>query len=177
INDVLDLSKIEAGLLTLSVADYSLREVLESAVAELESLAAEKNLALQVSLPHDLPLGKGDPRRITQVLLNLIGNAIKFTESGEVRVCAAAVDGTIQIAVSDTGPGIAEEDQEKIFEEFHQADTSNTREKGGTGLGLSIARRIIELHGGRIRVASRPGEGATFTVELPARAEQKAECP
>ena len=175
INDVLDFSKIEAGLLTLTLADYSMREIVQTAVAEVESLAAEKKLALKVAAPPDLPRARGDERRITQVLLNLVGNAIKFTEAGEVRVEVAAADGAFLVSVADTGPGIAETDQRKIFEEFQQADGSSTREKGGTGLGLSIARRIIELHGGRIWVESSLGQGSTFRVALPVHVERQGE--
>ena len=175
ISDVLDLSKIEAGLLTLTLTDYSMKEVVLTAVAEVESLAAEKKLALKVATPPDLPRGRGDERRITQVLLNLVGNAIKFTDVGEVRVEATASDGAFLISVADTGPGIAETDQQKIFEEFQQADSSNTREKGGTGLGLSIAKRIIELHGGRIWVESSLGKGSTFRLTLPIHVEHQTE--
>jgi signal transduction histidine kinase len=175
INDVLDLSKIEAGLLTLSIGDYSMKEVVQTAVAEVESLAAEKRLAVAVTTPADLPRGRGDARRITQVLLNLVGNAIKFTEAGEVRVEVTAADGVYLVSVADTGPGIAEVDQQKIFEEFYQADSSSTREKGGTGLGLSIARRIIELHGGRIWLESTLGQGSTFRVALPVQVERERE--
>jgi len=175
INDVLDLSKIEAGLLTLSVAEYAIAEVVQAVLAEVESLAAEKNLALRLDAPAGLPRGEGDPIRIHQVLLNLVGNAIKFTETGEVRVEVAAADGAFRIAVADTGPGIAEDEQKRIFEEFYQADGSSTRKKGGTGLGLSIAKRIIELHGGRIWVESSPGAGAVFRIELPTRTERRTE--
>jgi signal transduction histidine kinase len=177
INDVLDLSKIEAGQLTLALTDYSLKQVIQTVVLAVEALAAEKRLALKVTLPPDLPPGRGDERRLTQVLLNLVGNAIKFTEAGEVRVEAKAADGTFRVAVADTGPGIAEADQEKIFEEFQQADTSSTRQKGGTGLGLAIAKRIIALHGGRIGVTSRLGEGATFWFTVPVRVEPQEEAP
>src|SRR5690606_7514936 len=106
--------------------------------------------------PADLPVGFGDERRLTQVLLNLVGNAIKFTEAGEVAIEAVASDGRIRVSVSDTGPGISEADQEEIFKEFHQVDNSSTRQKGGTGLGLAIAKRIIEMHGGRLWVDSAP---------------------
>jgi signal transduction histidine kinase len=139
INDVLDLSKIEAGQLTLALADYSIKEIVQTVFTAVESLAAEKHLALKVSVPPDLPLGHGDERRITQVLLNLVGNAIKFMEVGEVRVEVSAADGAFRVAVSDTGPGIAPANQQKIFEEFQQVDSSSTRKRGGTGLGLSIA--------------------------------------
>jgi signal transduction histidine kinase len=175
INDVLDLSKIEAGQLTLSLSDYSMQEVVQSVFTAVESLAAEKRLALNVSVPPDLPSAKGDERRLAQVLLNLVGNAIKFTEEGEVRVQAAVSNGRFVVSVADTGPGIAEADQQKIFEEFQQADGSSTRKKGGTGLGLSIARRIIEMHGGRIWVESKPGVGSTFRFTVPVRVERQAE--
>ena len=175
INDVLDLSKIEAGQLTLSLADYSLADVVQTVFTSLGSLAAEKKLALKVALASDLPRGRGDDRRLTQVLLNLVGNAIKFTEAGEVRLEARCSDGAFVVSVADTGPGISEADQQRIFEEFQQVDDSATRKKGGTGLGLSIAKRIIELHGGRIQVESAPGRGSTFTVTLPVRVERQAE--
>ena len=175
INDVLDLSKIEAGQLTLSLTDYSLREVVHTVVTAMEPLAKEKGLALAVTLDPDLPLARGDERRISQVLLNLVGNAVKFTDAGEVRIEARASDGAFLLSVSDTGPGIAAEDQARIFEEFQQADISNTRTKGGTGLGLSIARRILALHGGRIWVESTPGKGSTFSFTLPVRVERMAE--
>jgi len=173
INDVLDLSKIEAGRLTLSLDDYSMAEIVRSVVVSVETLAAEKNLALRVAAPADLPVGFGDERRLTQVLLNLVGNAIKFTEAGEVAIEAVASDGRIRVSVSDTGPGISEADQEEIFKEFHQVDNSSTRQKGGTGLGLAIAKRIIEMHGGRLWVDSAPGRGSTFAFEVPVRVERR----
>jgi signal transduction histidine kinase len=169
INAVLDLSKIEAGQLSLALVDYSLAEVVQTVLASVEALAADKGLALELTVAPDLPLGHGDERRISQVLLNLVGNAIKFTESGEVRVTAAATDGQFVVSVADTGPGIAPADHTRVFEEFQQIDDSSTREKGGTGLGLSIARRIVELHGGRIWVESEVGKGATFTFAIPVR--------
>jgi GAF domain-containing protein/anti-sigma regulatory factor (Ser/Thr protein kinase) len=174
INDVLDLSKIEAGQLVLSLGDYSLKEVVQTVVTAVEALAAEKKLALKVAVAPDLPRGRGDERRLTQVLLNLVGNAIKFTETGEVRIEARGEGDRFVLAVADTGPGIAPADQARIFEEFQQADSSATRKKGGTGLGLSIARRIVELHGGRIQVESAPGHGSTFTLTLPVRVERQA---
>jgi len=174
INDVLDLSKIEAGQLTLSLADYSIADAVQAACTAVESLAREKHLALGVSVPPDLPVGMGDERRITQALLNLVGNAIKFTEAGEVRVAVSVSDGRFLVAVSDTGPGIAEGDQQRIFEEFQQADSSNTRRQGGTGLGLPIAKKIIELHGGRMWVESTAGRGSVFSFTLPIRAGQPA---
>ena len=175
INDVLDLSKIEAGQLTLSLGEYSLKEVVQTVVTALEPLAAEKTLALTVAVAPDLPVGRGDDRRLSQVLLNLVGNAIKFTDAGEVRIEAKASDGAFLVSVSDTGPGIAAEDQARIFEEFQQVDTSSTRKKGGTGLGLAIAKRILALHGGRIWVESAVGKGSTFSFTLPVRVERMVE--
>ena len=175
INDVLDLSKIEAGQLTLSLGNYSMGEVVQAVVSAVESLASEKKLALKATVPADLPPGRGDERRLTQVLLNLTGNAIKFTDEGEVSIQARASDGAFVVSVSDTGPGISEADQQTIFEEFQQADSSSTRKKGGTGLGLSISRRIVELHGGRLWVESTPGRGSTFSFTLPVQVERQAE--
>jgi signal transduction histidine kinase len=169
INDVLDISKIEAGQLYLSVTDYSMKDVVTSVVSATEGLANEKRLALRAILPATLPTGEGDERRITQVLLNLVGNALKFTDEGEVEVRASAADGSFEVSVSDTGPGIPAAERERIFEEFHQLDTSTTRTKGGTGLGLAISKRIIEMHGGRIWVESDVGHGSTFRFTLPVR--------
>ena len=171
INDVLDLSKIEAGQFTLSFNDYSMADIVRTVSTAVEPLTAAKNLALRVVVPPDLPRGRGDERRITQVLLNFVGNAIKFTEAGEVAIRAAVADGQFLVAVSDTGPGIREQDQQRIFEEFQQADGSSTRPKDGTGLGLAIAKRIVELHRGRVGVTSSPGQGSTFWFELPVAAE------
>ena len=109
------------------------------------------------------------------MLLNLVGNAIKFTDAGEVRVAVTAADGTFLVSVADTGLGISAADQERIFEEFQQVDSSATRSKGGTGLGLAIAKRIVELHGGRIRVESSPGQGSTFSFTVPVRVEARTE--
>src|SRR3989441_2742228 len=175
INDVLDLSKIEAGQLTLSLGDYSMQEVVQAVMTAVEALAADKHLALKTAVAADLPRGRGDERRITQLLLNLVGNAIKFTDAGEVRVAVTAADGTFLVSVADTGLGISAADQERIFEEFQQVDSSATRTKGGTGLGLAIAKRIVELHGGRIRVESSPGQGSTFSFTVPVRVEARTE--
>lgn len=175
INDVLDLSKIEAGELTLSLSDYSMKEVVQTVITAVESLAAEKKLALKIAVAPDLSPGRGDERRIVQVLLNLVGNAIKFTEVGEVRIQAQAADGAFLVSVSDTGSGIALGDQQKIFEEFQQIDDSATKTKGGTGLGLAIAKRIVEMHGGRIWVESTPGQGSTFWFTVPVVVEREEE--
>jgi signal transduction histidine kinase len=168
---VLDLSKIEAGQLVLSLDEYSLADVVHGVVSAVEPLAAEKRLAFKAEVAPDLPTGHGDGRRLSQVLLNLVGNAIKFTDKGEVAIRASAANGAFTVAVCDTGPGIAAADQAKIFEEFQQADSSITRKTGGTGLGLSIAKRIIEMHGGRIWVESEPGKGSMFYFTVPVRVE------
>jgi len=170
---VLDLSKIEAGQLTLELNDYSFQHVIQAVVSAVGSLAAEKQLQLTVDVASDLPAGQGDERRITQVLLNLVGNAIKFTEKGAVAVRVSVSDGAFLAAVADTGPGIRKEDQAKIFEEFQQSDTTVSKSKSGTGLGLAIAKRIVELHGGRIWVESVLGEDSTFFVSVPIKAERR----
>jgi signal transduction histidine kinase len=118
-----------------------------------------------------LPIGLGDEQRLTQVLLNLVGNAIKFTDAGEVRVMANAANGRFRVTVADTGPGIPPAEQARIFEQFHQVDSSLTKAKGGTGLGLAIAKQIVEMHGGRIWVESTVGKGSMFQMEIPTRAE------
>ncbi len=169
INDVLDLSKIEAGQLTLSLNEYSMGEVVQTVITSVEALVAEKKLALKARVPTDLCIAVGDEQRIAQVLLNLLGNAIKFTDKGEVRVEVTDSDETFLVSVSDTGPGLTEADQKRIFDEFHQVDGSSTREKGGTGLGLSITKKIVEMHGGRIWVESIVGKGSTFRFTLPVR--------
>ena len=175
INDVLDLSKIEAGQLELSIDPYSMKNVVQMVVLATESLAAAKKLRLTSEVSEKMPLGQGDERRISQVLLNLVGNAIKFTDSGEVRIVASAANDVFSVAVVDTGPGIAKQEQARLFHEFYQVDSSNTKEKGGTGLGLAIAKRIVELHGGRIWVESELGKGAIFHFEIPFRNQQREE--
>ncbi|MER9971966.1 GAF domain-containing protein [Mesorhizobium sp. M0060] len=167
INDVLDLSKIEAGQLTLAIEDYSIAQIVRSTVTAVEPLARAKGLELSTTVAENLPFGRGDERRLTQVLLNLVGNAVKFTETGAVDILADAVDGHFEITVRDTGPGIASKDQALIFEEFQQVDNSSTRQKGGTGLGLAISKRIVEMHGGTIDVESVIGSGSTFRLKVP----------
>ncbi len=172
INDVLDLSKIEAGALTLSLADYSMKEVVNTVITAVEPLAAEKKLMLRTTVPPDLPIGKGDEQRLTQVLLNLVGNSIKFTDVGKVLLQVGASNGEFLVSVTDTGLGISEADQQNIMEEFQQADTSSTKQKSGTGLGLAIARHMVEMHGGRLWLESRLGKGTTFSFTLPVRVEE-----
>ena len=176
INDVLDLSKIEAGQLTLSPNDYVMGQIVQSVVASTETQARTKGISLVAAIADGLPVGFGDERRLTQVLLNLMSNAVKFTDQGSVTIAASSSHGMFEVSVRDTGPGIATGEHARIFEEFQQVDNSSTREKGGTGLGLAIAKRIVELHGGRISVESAPGAGSTFRVALPVRtiAERRA---
>jgi len=175
INAVLDLSKIEAGQLTLDLADYSLGGVTQTVYSAVEALAIDKKLAFKAEVAPDLPRGHGDERRLAQVLLNLVGNAIKFTDAGEVVITATTGNGSFNVSVRDTGPGISAADQAKLFQEFQQADNSLTRKKGGTGLGLAISKRIIEMHGGRIWVESVVGQGSTFSLTLPVRVERQIE--
>jgi signal transduction histidine kinase len=170
INDVLDLSKIEAGQLALAIEDYSVADMVSTVTAATESLARTKNLELATAVAPGLPMGRGDARRLSQVLLNLVGNAIKFTEQGKVEIRAARAGEFFELAVVDTGFGIAPEDQKRIFDEFQQVDNTSTRKKGGTGLGLSISRKIVELHGGSITVESEIGKGSTFKVVVPINA-------
>src|SRR5262245_30413062 len=171
INTVLDIAKIESGQFTLNMTEYAIDSVVETVRSATESLAQNKNLALKTEVAKSLPIGLGDEQRLTQVLLNLVGNAIKFTDAGEVRVTAKAVNGHFAVSVADTGPGIPEQEQMRIFDQFHQVDGSLTKAKGGTGLGLAIAKQIVEMHGGRIWVESTLGKGSTFQIEMPTRAE------
>ena len=152
INDVLDLSKIEAGQLVLELSDYSVQDIAQTVRSTLEPLAADKKLTFKLELAPELPAGHGDGRRLTQVLINLVGNAIKFTDAGEIAIKAEANNGSFHVSVRDTGPGISAADQAKLFQEFQQADNAITKKKGGTGLGLAISKRIIEMHGGKIWV-------------------------
>jgi signal transduction histidine kinase len=164
INDVLDLSKIEAGQLVLELSDYCVQDIAQTVRSTLEPLAADKKLAFKVEVAPELAPGRGDGRRLTQVL---ISNAIKFTDAGEVAIKAEANDGSFFVSVRDTGPGISAADQ----------DNAITRKKGGTGLGLAISKRIIEMHGGKIWVESQPGQGSTFAFRLPVVVERQVEPP
>jgi signal transduction histidine kinase len=175
INDVLDLAKIEAGQLTLTLEDYSLPEVVRSVVTATEPLAMSKGLKFTAAVQDDLPKAHGDARRVSQVLLNLVGNAIKFTDEGEVEICVATDKGQFVLTVRDTGPGIADADQERIFGEFQQIDNTNTRKKGGTGLGLAISKRMLEMQGGTISLDSAVGQGSTFRVVLPVHVDEMME--
>jgi signal transduction histidine kinase len=171
INDVLDLSKIEAGHMELALDTYSVFDVVETVRASLRPLAAEKGLELTASVPDDLPLVYGDAKRITQCLMNLAGNALKFTREGRVDIAVEQQDESLQFRVSDTGIGISPEDLDHVFAEFRQADATVAREFGGTGLGLSITKKFVEMHGGHIGVESELGRGSTFFFTIPLRAD------
>jgi signal transduction histidine kinase len=173
INDVLDISKIDAGQLTLSLSDYSIQSIVDSVISSTGSLAHAKGIEVRSAVPPDLPIGYGDERRLTQVLLNIVGNAIKFTDTGFVELRANVVGDHFKIEIEDTGPGIPPEHQRRIFDEFQQVDNSITRQKGGTGLGLSISRRLVQAHGGQIDVHSMLGVGSTFNIVLPIRASEQ----
>ncbi len=171
INTVLDIAKIESGQFSLNMAEYAIDSMVETVRAATESLAETKKLALKTEVAKSLPIGLGDEQRLTQVLLNLVGNAIKFTDVGEVRITARSENGHFAVSVTDTGPGIRYDELKRVFDQFHQVDNSNTKKKGGTGLGLAIAKQIVEMHGGRIWVESTVGKGSTFRMEVPTRAE------
>jgi signal transduction histidine kinase len=170
INDVLDLSKVEAGQVELEVHPFSLREALERGVVMVRERATEDGVRVAFVADPEVDVVDGDERRIKQVIFNLLSNAVKFTPAGgEVDVSATRVNGEVRVSVADTGPGVAPEDQERIFEEFQQSETGvGLRE--GTGLGLALSKRFVELHGGRIWLESEIGHGSTFTFALPARA-------
>jgi signal transduction histidine kinase len=184
INDVLDLSKIEAGQMRLNLGEYSVQSLIDSAISATRSLAAEKRLELVSRVEADLPPVLGDSKRMTQVLMNLVGNAIKFTpgggsvtvtarrvRSGRCEAAGADSGDLIEIAVADTGIGIPAEELKSIFSEFRQVDSSITREYGGSGLGLSIAKRLVEMHEGSIWAESQVGTGSIFYIRFPLRTQ------
>ena len=173
INDVLDLSKVEAGQVELEVATFSLREALERGVVMVREPATKRGVAVALELAPDVDLVDGDERRFRQVVFNLLSNAVKFTpEGGSIVVASAQVDGDMQVSVTDTGPGIAAEDRERIFEEFQQTDVG-LQQREGTGLGLALSKRLVELHGGRIWVESELGHGSRFVFTLPIEEESR----
>jgi len=170
INDILDLSKVEAGQLELEVAPFSMREALERGVVMVRERAMKEGVQVALATNPGVDLVTGDERRIKQVIFNLLSNAVKFTPAGgAVDVRATQVNGEVRVSVADTGPGIAAEDHERIFEEFQQT-AAGVEQREGTGLGLALSRRLVELHGGRIWVDSEPGKGSTFVFTLPAEA-------
>jgi PAS domain S-box-containing protein len=167
IDDLLDLAKIEAGRLDVAVTAVDLRPVLGQLRDELSPQAEMKGLALDLDLPADLPQVMADPARLRQLLLNLVWNAVKFTDQGRIVVAAWPEEGAVAIAVADTGIGIAPEALDYVFDEFRQVEDTVARSHGGIGLGLPIARKLAHLLGGSVEVASRPGLGSTFTLRLP----------
>ena len=174
INNVLDLSKIEAGRMDLALGAYVVDDVVGPVRQALHALAAAKGLDLAVTIPAETPLCFGDGKRLTQCVMNLAGNALKFTREGRVEVRVEVQDDDLLFAVADTGIGIPAEQVGHIFEEFRQADVTVSREFGGTGLGLSITRKLVELHGGRIWVESVEGKGSTFFFRVPVRLAREA---
>ncbi len=170
INDILDLSKVEAGHMELALAPFDLPQALDNAVILVKERAARHGIALDRTIDPRLGELVGDERKIKQVLLNLLSNAVKFTpEGGQITLKAVVADGSVEISVSDTGIGIAPEDQEAIFEEFRQVGGDDARKREGTGLGLTLAKKFVEMHGGRIWVKSEVGSGSTFTFTFPIR--------
>ena len=172
INNVLDLAKIEAGRMELALADYSVQDTVESVRTSLRPLAADKGLEFVAMVPADLPLAHGDAGRITQCIMNLAGNALKFTREGRVEISAELQGDTLVYRVADTGIGIAPDKLETVFSEFRQGDANITSEFGGTGLGLSITRKFVEMHRGRIWVESELGKGSTFLFAIPLRLDR-----
>jgi signal transduction histidine kinase len=170
INDILDLSKIEAGRMELAPVPFHLPTALENAVTLVKERAGRHGIVLQLDIDPRLGEVVGDERKVKQVLLNLLSNAVKFTpEGGRISLKAGRTDGMVQIAVTDTGIGIAAEDQAAVFEEFRQVGSDETRKQEGTGLGLTLAKKFVELHSGRIWVESALGRGSTFSFTLPLR--------
>jgi signal transduction histidine kinase len=169
INDILDLSKVEAGQVELEVAPFSLRDALERGVVMVRERANKNGVRVALATDPEVDVVEGDERRIKQVIFNLLSNGVKFTpEGGAVDVKAVQVNGEVRVSVTDTGPGIASEDHERIFEKFQQTD-AGIEQREGTGLGLALSKRLIEFHGGRLWVESALGKGSTFVFTLPAR--------
>ncbi len=173
INDILDLSRIEAGKMELTFDEVNLSELIASVMSTVTGLVKDKTITLYREIPADLPTVRADAMRVRQVLLNLLSNAAKFTDEGTITVRASVQDNPaghpeIMVSVTDTGPGIAPEDQKKLFQPFSQVDASPTRKTGGSGLGLSISNHLIQMHGGRIGLESKIGAGSTFYFTLPA---------
>jgi len=168
INDILDLTKIEAGRLELNYEAVDLRAALLAVLPVVKPRAQAKRIRISTFLPTDLPLVWADPSKLNQVLLNLLTNGVKYThENGSVSVEARPQGDLVELWVTDTGIGISKEDLDKIFQRFTQVDSSATRSQGGTGLGLAITRELVELHGGSIRVQSKLGKGSSFIFTLP----------
>ena len=169
INDILDLSKVEAGQVELQIAPFSLHDALERGVVMVRERALEHGVQVAFASGDGADVVTGDERRISQVIVNLLSNAVKFSpEGGAVDVHASQLNGEVHVSVTDTGPGIAPEDHDRIFEAFQQTE-AGIQQREGTGLGLALSKRLVELHGGRIWVESEPGKGSTFVFTLPSR--------
>jgi len=175
INDILDLSKIEAGRMELELTDFDLPAAIDNALTLVRERAGRRGVALHQAVDGRLGAIRADERKLKQVVLNLLSNAIKFTpEGGRIEVRATPVDGSVEVSVTDTGVGIAPEDQEAVFEEFRQVGTADKKVEG-TGLGLALSRKFVELHGGRIWVTSQVGVGSTFAFTLPLTIGQRGQ--
>nr|WP_242594140.1 ATP-binding protein [Corallococcus exiguus] len=174
INEILDITRIEAGRMPLHLSDFGISELLQEVMAEMDPIIARSKLTVDTRLDEGLPGVWSDRQKVKQIVLNLLSNALKFTHEGGVHVAAEYQNatGTVAISVKDTGIGIDVSNQEKIFEDFQQVDSSPTRAYGGTGLGLSICRRLAAMLGGRVSLQSAPGQGSTFTLHFPRRARR-----
>jgi signal transduction histidine kinase len=175
INDILDITRIEAGRMPLNVTTFRVADLVHEVMSELEPIIRRSNLEVASKLRGVVPSLRTDRQKVKQIVLNLLSNALKFTPAGSVTILAS-YDGRsreVSIAVRDTGVGIRPEDQPKVFEDFRQLDSSPARGYGGTGLGLSICRRLSQMLGGSIELESEPGNGSTFTLRLPAKARRR----
>jgi signal transduction histidine kinase len=175
INDILDITRIEAGRMPLNATTFGLGQLFDEVQSELEPIIKRSNLVVTTQVRGAVPPVRSDRQKVKQIVLNLLSNALKFTPAGSVTMIASYDAGVRQvtIAVKDTGVGIPEEDQIKVFEDFRQLDSSPARGYGGTGLGLSICRRLAQILGGTIGLDSTPGRGSTFTLRLPAKARRR----
>jgi signal transduction histidine kinase len=171
VDQLLDLSQLESGDVPLERGRVELAPLVAEVLSEIEVARPDRGVRLADAVPEDIPPVFADRERVHQVLFNLLDNAVRFTPAGgRVTVSASRHDGSVDVAVADTGPGISAEDLSRVFERFYRVDRSRSRDDGGTGIGLAIARSVVEAHGGRIWVESEPGRGSTFTFELPAAA-------
>jgi signal transduction histidine kinase len=175
INDILDITRIEAGRMPLTLSRFEVRELVHEVMSELEPIIKRSHLTVTSRMRGTLPLLRSDRQKVKQIVLNLLSNALKFTPAGSVTISATydVRSRTVAVAVRDTGVGIPPEDQHKVFEDFRQLDSSPARGYGGTGLGLSICRRLSQMLGGTIELTSEAGRGSTFTLRLPARLRRR----
>ena len=175
INDILDITRIEAGRMPLNLASFRIPELIEEVMAELEPIIKRSNLVVRPQMPAGLPPLKSDRQKVKQIVLNLLSNALKFTPAGSVTIGASHDLRAKQVVIKviDTGVGIAPDDQRKVFDDFRQLDSSPARGYGGTGLGLSICRRLAQMLGGTIELESAPAQGSTFMLRLPARMRRR----